>query len=102
MSGEVSVMQATVSVIEEKDNPFFKRKEVTLLLKHDSVSTPSKAELVKMLATSNGVDESQIVVEYIFSKKGVCESLAKVLILNEKPPVKEEPKPAAPAEGASA
>lgn len=79
-------------IIEEKENGFFKRKELMLLLKHDTVATPSKAELIKMLAASNNVDESQVVIEYIFTKKGISESLAKVNILKEKPAVKQEPK----------
>ncbi len=79
-----------VTVIEEKENPFFKRKELTLLLKHDASATPSKEELVKMLAASNGVDESQVVIDYIFTRKGISESLAKVKILKEKPVVKQE------------
>ena len=94
------IMQVTV--IEEKENPFFKRKELTLLLKHDAASTPTKAELVKMLASQHGVDESQIVVDYIFTKKGIAESLAKVKVLKERPPVKEEPKKEAAASEAQA
>lgn len=81
-----------ITVVEEKDNPFFKRKEMIVLLKHEASSTPSKAELVKMLAGSNGVDESQVVIDYIFTKAGISESMAKVKILKEKPTVKEEPK----------
>jgi ribosomal protein S24E len=81
-----------IVVVDEKENPFFKRKEVVLVLKHDASSTPSKAELVKQLAATNGVDESQVVIDYIFTKKGISESMAKVKILKEKPPVKEEPK----------
>ena len=81
-------MQATV--IEEKENPFFKRRELTLLLRHEASSTPTKAELAKMLAASNGVDESQVVIDYIFTKKGIAESLAKVKILKERPVVKQE------------
>ncbi len=78
-------------ILDEKDNKFFKRRELTLLLKHDATATPSKAELVKSLAASQSVvDESQVVVDYIFTKKGVCESLAKVKILHEKPAVKKE------------
>lgn len=81
-----------MTVVEEKENPFFKRKELTVLLKHDATSTPSKAELIKTLAASNNVDESQVIIDYIFTKKGISESLARVKILSEKPPVKQEPK----------
>jgi ribosomal protein S24E len=76
-------MQATI--IEEKVNPFFKRKELTVLLKHEAFATPSKAELVKELVGTQDVQESQVVIEYISTKKGICESIAKVMILNEAP-----------------
>ena len=91
-----------ITVIEERENPFFKRRELTLLLKHEATSTPSKAELVKMLAASNGVDESQVVIDYIFTKVGISESLAKAKILKERPAVKEEPKKEAAASEAQA
>lgn len=81
-----------MTIVEERENPFFKRKELIVLLKHDAESTPSKAEVVREVAAANKVDESQVVIDYIFTKKGISESLARVKILKEKPPVKEEPK----------
>lgn len=89
-----------IVVIDEKENQFFKRKDLILMLKHEASATPSKAELIKTLAATNSVDESQVVVDYIFSKSGTNESFAKVKILSEKPKVaekKEEKKIEAPA-----
>ncbi len=74
--------------MEEKENQFMKRKELIVEIKHDKAATPSKAELVKMLAAQNSVEESQVVIDYIFTKVGIPESFAKVKILKEKP--KEE------------
>ncbi len=74
-----------ISIIEEKENPFFKRKELIALIKHTAAATPSKSELVKNLATMNSVDESQVVIDYVFTKSGASESLAKIKILSEKP-----------------
>jgi len=74
-----------ISVLKEKENPFFNRKELSILIKHPKLPTPSKAELIKNLAEKNSVDESQIIVDYIFSKKGSTESFASVKILKEKP-----------------
>jgi ribosomal protein S24E len=91
-----------MTVVDEKENPFFKRKEIIVLLKHDAESTPSKADLIKEVAAANKVDESQIEIEYIFTKKGISESLAKVRVLKEKPPVKEGPKKEVPAGEAQA
>ena len=83
-------------IIEERDNPFFKRKDLKIAVRHPGGATPSKAEVVKELAAKYSVDESQVVIDYIFSQKGLNESFVNCKILNEKPPqkadVKQEPK----------
>ena len=89
-----------VKIIEKRDSPFFKRKELKISIKHDSTTTPSKADIQKDLAVSEQVDESQVVVDFVSTKKGICESVASVKILNEKPPAEktEEKKEDDPAE----
>ncbi len=82
-----------IAIVNEKENPFLKRKEVNLILKHQASSTPSKSELIKTLASNNSVDEAQVVIDYIFTKKGIAESLAKVKILKEKPKETKQPEP---------
>src|SRR5437867_10399381 len=73
-----------LKILEERENPFFKRKELKILINHANSATPSKNDLIKELAGKNSVDASQVVVDYIFSKKGLPESFAKVKILREK------------------
>jgi ribosomal protein S24E len=81
-----------LTIIEEKENPFFKRKDLKIRLKQTG-PTPSKAEIVKELAAKYGVDESQVQIDYIFSKRGLRESFVNCKILQEKPKI-EKPKPA--------
>lgn len=81
-----------IEVVDERENKFFKRKDINLKLDHNTVGTPSKKELVEKLAEKNNVDQTQVIVDYISTKKGATESVAHVKILDEKPPVKEEPK----------
>jgi ribosomal protein S24E len=81
-----------LDIIEEKHNPFFKRKELVIILKHPNEPTPSRVELVKKLVEKYNVDESQVQIDHIFTKKGVSESLTKVKILEEKPKEKEKEK----------
>lgn len=76
-----------ITIVNEKENPFLKRKEAVLLLNHPNASTPSKAEIITSLASSNSVDESQVVIDYIFTKKGIAESMVKIKILKERPKV---------------
>ena len=77
-------------IVEEKKNVFFHRNDLTIKIKHTGASTPSKAELVKELAKKYKVDDSQVVVDYIFTMHGLNESTAKVKILDEKPKVEEK------------
>jgi len=74
-----------ITIVEEKENPFLNRKEIKLRLKHLGESTPSKATLIKELTSRYSVEESQILIDYIFSVKGMGESFVKAKILPEKP-----------------
>jgi len=73
----------------EKENRFFKRKDLMVRIAHSGESTPSKLDVKKYLAEKYKVDESQVEINYIFTMHGLNESTAKVRILNEKP--KEQP-----------
>ena len=81
-----------ITIVEEKENPFLNRKDIKLRLKHLGESTPSKATLTKELASRYSVEESQILIDYIFSVKGVGESFVKAKILPEKPNLPEKAK----------
>ncbi len=80
-----------MEIVKEKENPFLKRKEITFLMKHPNATTPSKMEVIKAIAGSNSIDESQVVIDYIFTKKGIPESMIKVKLLKEKPKVIAKP-----------
>lgn len=79
-----------VAVTEEKENVFFNRKEVKLVVKHEKAATPSKEAIKKALAEKYGVDPEQVLVDYIFSKAGLPESIVKAKILKEKPKKEEK------------
>jgi len=74
-----------IKIVEEKESPLLKRKDLHLEISHESAPTPSKAELTKQLAEKYKVDESQVVIGYMFTAKGMCKTAAKVKILKEKP-----------------
>jgi ribosomal protein S24E len=84
-----------IQVVKERDNPFFNRKDLVLNIVHTGTSTPKTIEVKKDLAAKYNVHDSQVVVDFIASKRGLQESEAKIKILNERPPVvEEEEKPA--------
>lgn len=70
--------------MEENDNKFFNRKDLKLELAHRGMPTPKKEELAKEMASKYSVPEDQILIEYIFNKKGIGESIAKVKVYKEK------------------
>ncbi len=80
-----------IQVLKERDNPFFKRKDLVLNIIHTGAPTPKTDDVKKELAKKYNVHVSQVVVDYIMTKSGLNESTAKVKILNERPPVVEEP-----------
>ena len=81
-----------IEILNERENKFFNRKDLMIKVKHKAAATPSKAELVEMLAKRYKVDSSQVIIDYIFTMRGISESKAKVKILNEKPKRKVEEK----------
>lgn len=74
------------------DNPFFKRRDLQVEIVHMGAPTPTTDDLKKELAKMYKVDEAQVSVDYILTKRGIGESTARVKILNEKPVVVEKPK----------
>lgn len=84
-----TLVKMEIIIKEEKENPFFKRKDLRLEIKHTDSATPTKKELIKELAKKFSIDEDQILIDYIFTKKGISESIAKVKLLKEKPKPKE-------------
>jgi ribosomal protein S24E len=80
-----------LEILEEKDNVFLKRKELKINIKHPNLPTPKKQDLIKEIAARYSVPEDHVVVNYIFTKKGIQESIAKVKIYQElKKEVKSE------------
>ena len=79
-----------IKVIEEKENPFFERKELTLELTHEGAATPPKDRLLEEMSSKYKVEKDFILIDYIFSKKGVNKSIAKVKVYKKKPKIKKK------------
>ena len=77
-------------ILEEKENKLLGRKELKLELKHPATSTPKKQDLIKELATKYSVPEEHVVIDFIFTKKGLAESAVKAKIYKEKPKIKQK------------
>ncbi|MCS7093611.1 MAG: hypothetical protein RMJ18_00240 [Candidatus Aenigmarchaeota archaeon] len=71
-------------ILKEKYNPFFKRRELDILITHPNSPTPSKEAVKNLLKEKYNVDDSQIDIRYVISKVGVPESIVRVNIYDEK------------------
>jgi small subunit ribosomal protein S24e len=83
------VERMEISIQEEKYNPFLKRRELKILVKHENEATPSKETIKNFLKGKFKVDDSQIKIDFILSKIGLAESLIKAKIYDEKIEVKK-------------
>jgi ribosomal protein S24E len=79
-----------LEILEEKENVLLKRKELKINIKHPNSPTPKKQDLVKEIASRYSIPEDHVFVNYIFTKKGVQESMAKVKIYQELPKQKQK------------
>lgn len=83
-------MPMKVEIVEEKNNPFLKRKDLLLMIDHSGQPTPKKDDLTNFLAEKYKVEKEKVEVVYIFSETGVARSKAKARIWEEKPKTKEK------------
>jgi small subunit ribosomal protein S24e len=83
------VERMEITIQEEKYNPFLKRRELKILVRHENEATPSKETIKNFLKEKFKVDDSQIKIDFILSKIGLAESLIKAKIYDEKIEVKK-------------
>jgi len=77
-----------LKILEENENKLLDRKEVKLSVKHDKAATPKKQDVIKELAAKYSSPEENVVLDFIFTKKGTSESVIKAKIYKEKPKIK--------------
>ncbi len=80
-----------IDISSEKDNPFLKRKELEINIKHDGSPTPSKSEIVKSIAERYSVPETHVMLNYVLTSKGTNITIGKIKIY-QKPVVEAKPK----------
>ena len=81
-----------IDVLEEKENPFLKRKDVMLIVDHTGTATPKVDDLISRLSEKFKVEPDKTEIVYIFSQPGVAKSKVKARFWKEKVVKKEKPK----------
>ena len=83
-----------VNILETRENPLLKRKELICSIEHEGDPTPSKAAVQAYIAKTEKVKPKSIEIKKIFSPKGGINSKVLVYFWREKEvPVLEEKKP---------
>ena len=79
--GEVISIKFEISL--QKENPYMKRKELSVDIDHSSESTPSKAALQQLLSKELRKEIEHIDIRDIFSGKGIANAKARVFVWEE-------------------
>ncbi|MEM3364181.1 MAG: 30S ribosomal protein S24e [Candidatus Micrarchaeia archaeon] len=80
-----------MDITSKSTNPFFNRMEVAFEIRHDA-ETPSRASVIKELASALKADENLIVVEYIRQPFGKKMCYGKARIYKSEQDMRIEPK----------
>ena len=80
------------SIINEKDNPLLKRKELSIKIEHDGSATPKKAELQQLVAKEFKKDVEQVDIRNIFSDSGISRLLTYQKLSRKRKKRKQNPK----------
>jgi ribosomal protein S24E len=73
-----------INVINEKYNPFLKRKELEVSIEHETASTPSKAALQVLVSQEMKKPVEHIEIVNIYSSHGKPTSVSSIFLWDEK------------------
>ncbi|MCX8199866.1 MAG: 30S ribosomal protein S24e [Candidatus Micrarchaeota archaeon] len=80
-----------LEITNKSTNPFFNRMEVSFEVRHEA-ETPSRASVIKEIASALKADESLVVVEYIRQPFGKKMCYGKARVYKSEQDMKIEPK----------
>lgn len=80
----INLIDMKFDIIEEKENPLLKRKEILIRLDYEGSSTPSKAELQKLFAGHFKANIENVEISKVLSEIGLTKGKVWVKIWKEK------------------
>ncbi len=87
-------------VKNKRKNPFLKREDLDLIVKHEGQSTPKKDDLIKEIAKKFNSVPEKVTIDFIFSETGIARSRVRAKVWEDKPPVRKVKKGEKPKEEA--
>ncbi len=79
-----------IEIVHTKENPLLERQEVEVLVKHDSASTPKRADLLVELASKLKTEQELLILETIKTNKGQAQTIGRVLVYQKKESVPKD------------
>ncbi|HIQ50679.1 MAG TPA: hypothetical protein EYH54_01760 [Nautiliaceae bacterium] len=80
-------------IIEEKENPILKRKEIKMLIEHLDSPTPSRTEIKKLLKALKDYDENKMVIKKVRNIFGIGKDEVLIFVYEDEELMKKlEPK----------
>jgi ribosomal protein S24E len=83
-SFNINLIDMKFDIIEEKENPLLKRKEILIRLDYEGSSTPSKAELQKLFADHFKANIENVEISKVLSEIGLTRGKVWIKIWKEK------------------
>ncbi|OYT26485.1 MAG: 30S ribosomal protein S24 [Thermoprotei archaeon ex4572_64] len=75
---DVEIGKVTYRIVDDRKNPLLKRRELKIEIWHVGVSTPTRLDVRKYVASTLGVDENLVFVRKILTGFGLGKSVAEV------------------------
>jgi len=81
-----------IQILNEKENLFFNRKDISFMVTYPTAGTPNRIEVKKKLAALKAVDESLVFIKYLRSRMGKHELKGQTAIYNDEKSAQIEPR----------
>lgn len=69
-----------IKILEEKNNPLLKRKELLIEVDHTNKPTPSREILLSELSKIFNAENNRLEIDYILSQRGYSKAKVKIKI----------------------
>jgi small subunit ribosomal protein S24e len=80
-------------IIEERDNPILKRKEIKMVIEHIDSATPPRVEIKKLLKALKDYDENKMVIKEVRNIFGIGKDEVTIFVYEDEELMKKlEPK----------
>jgi len=74
----------SMKISDQKKNPLMKREEVWVSFEHTGKATPTRKDMLTEISKALKSKEELVIIDKIFTDKGVAESKAKVFVYKKK------------------